>query len=177
MTATKTILQGAALVDYTSTVSGFKQMNGFGQAFVDLVRSGERPTSIVVIDRAGSALPLAGPAIVRDHLNLTGTSPLLGPNHECGERFPVLQGIYIVDQFQELPKVLLGGLKPGVEVSADDARVLREFGVEAYSYNIAQSMLIAAHARCRMLAVLLPDGQALPDKLSQEILALTGAKK
>lgn len=177
MTATTTVLQGAALVDYTSTVPGFKQMNGFGQAFIDLVRSSEKPTSMVIIDRAGSALPLSGPAIVRDHLNLTGTSPLLGPNHECGERFPVLQGIYILDHLSELPRVLLGGLKPGVDVSVDDAKVLREFGVEAYSYNIAQSMLIAAHARCRMLAVLLPEGQTLPAKLSQEILALTGAKQ
>jgi hypothetical protein len=104
---------------------------------------------------------------------LTGTSPLLGPNHDSGDRFPVVQGIYVTDHLNELPRVIAGGLKQGARLSADEVQLLRQFKVGACCYNAAPAMLIAAHARCPILVVLLPEGQQLPPHVLQQIHELT----
>jgi hypothetical protein len=176
MTATKTVLNGAELVDFTGTLKGVKtnSLKAFGPEFVSIVRSETRPAALVVIDWAVE-LQVDGPVLIRDHLNLTGTSPLLGPNHEYGERFPVVQGIYIDEHLPELPRVIAAGLKSGAKVQPDDAAVLKQLGVGACCYNAVPAMLIAAHARCRILALLVPFGKELPANVLQKIKELTGA--
>jgi hypothetical protein len=179
MTATRTVLQGATLIDFTGSVKNaatkVHTLSEFGPQFVSLVRAAARPTAFVVVDRA-IGLPIEGPVVIRDHVNLTGTSPLVGPNDESGDRFPVVQGIYIADQLSELPRVLAAGLKPGVQPAADDTEILKENGISACCYNAVPAMLIAAHARCQILAILLPPGQELPARILKQIDELTGAQ-
>lgn len=184
MTATQTTLKNALLVDFTGTASGFTQLDRFGTEFVSLVRNAKnKPVSVVVIDHALAGSVNAGTGksaeqavLIRDHINLTGTNPLTGPNNECGDRFPVVQGVYITDYLPELPRVVAGGLKDGVKPTASDLELLGQFGVGASCYNAVPAMIIAAHARCTMLAVLVPEGQSLPAAVLEEIKKLTGAR-
>lgn len=176
MTTQTAGLKGAALIDFTGTVSDYRHMRKCCDEFRDLVRSGLAPPAVVVIDRA-VAFKHDSPVVVRDHLNFTGTSPLLGPNHPAGERFPVVQGIYIDDVLPELPKVVVAGLKPELKPSAEDVKLMESFGAQAACYNVVPAMLLTAHARRRMLAILLPEGQSLPEAIFRQIQSLTGSKQ
>lgn len=167
--------KGAHLVDFTGTCGGFTKMNSFGPPVVDLIRKGGAK-AIVLIDRA-SGLRHARPIVVRDHLNLTGSNPLVGPNDPAGPRFPVVQGIYETGHPQGMDTGVAAGLKPGVEPSGEDIQFLRKFGVDFCCYNIVPSMLVAAHAGLKVLAIGLPEGQNLSAEQMDEILELTGAKK
>lgn len=176
MTVTKTDLRGAALIDYTGTTPGFTHMAGYGDQLVSLVRSLNHPSAIVIIDESVGT-PLEQPVLVRDHLNLTGTSPLMGPNHPSGERFPVVQGIYVDDVIPELNPVVIAGLKPGIKPTADEINLLQSFGASVCCYNMVPSMLICAHAKIKVMGIVVPAGQALPKALLDRILKLTGESK
>lgn len=170
----KATFKGAKLVDFTGSVKGFRQMNGFGQDFIDMVRKDDDGAkSVVVVDR-GFGGRYAQPAIVRDHLNLSGNNPLVGPNHPLGERFTIVQGIYADGGLKGFESGIAAGLKEGVHPQGEDISLLRRFGADFYCYNIVPSMLIAAHAHWRVLGIVLPDGVELNvDQLSQ-LSTLTG---
>jgi hypothetical protein len=161
----KTELQGALLVDFTSTK--------FGDDFIKLIRN-QKPQAIVVIDKSAGG-SVSGPVVVRDHINLTGHSPLCGPNDPCGERFPVVQGIYVEDALPELPRVVAAGLVHGVLPSAEDLKLIKDLGAEVTCYNLVQAMLIAAHANCQVLAIVVPD--SLSPELAAQVKELVGDKQ
>jgi hypothetical protein len=174
MTAATAALKGAICVDFTGTAADCRQLKEFNNDFVSLVRkSPGKP--IVIIDRAVGG-NLKAPAVVRDHLNMTGTSPLLGPNDPCGERFPVVQGIYVEDALPDLHSVVVAGLHNSVRPDAADLELVNKFGASVCCYNVVPAMLVAAHAKSRVLAVLVPEGQSLPADLATQIQALTGDK-
>ena len=176
MTATKTSLTGAMLIDYTGTVPGFKHLAAYGDQFVSLIRATNKPSSVVIIDEA-VGLPLEHPVVVRDHLNVTGTSPLMGENDPSGERFPVVQGIYINDAIPELSEVVAAGLKHGIKPSADELNLLQSFGATVCCYNMVPSMIMCAHAKIKLLGIIVPAGHALSKALVDRILKLTGEAK
>jgi hypothetical protein len=61
-------------------------------------------------------------------------------------------------------------------LKSDDVALLKELGVGACCYNAVPAMLIAAHARCRVLALLVPAGGKLPDALAKQLEELTGVQ-
>src|SRR5579883_3354212 len=86
VTAMVTSLKSAALADFTCTLEGFEHFRSFGQEFISFVRESSH-NCFVVIDRAvGPGSDTMTPYVVRDHINLTGTSPLVGPNNPVGCR-------------------------------------------------------------------------------------------
>lgn len=172
MTATTSVLQGAALVDFSGSVQEYRSLSQFNEDFTKLIRTGNKPKSVVIIDKA-VGIPLEAPVLVRDHLNLTGHSPLCGPNDPCGERFPVVQGIYIEDLLPQLPRVVVAGLPQGQVPSKEEVELIKSFGAQACSWNIVPSMLIAAHAKCKVLAILLPERGTLAADISEELRKLT----
>lgn len=174
MSTTKTALQGALLLDFTGTAAGVKSLPKFSEEFSELIRADQKPHAVVVIDRIAGG-ELKGPAVVRDHLNLTGHSPLCGPNHPCGDRFPVVQGVYVEDVLPELPRVVVAGVVHGIEASAEDMKVVRELGAEAACYNIVPAMIVAAHAKCKVLAIVVQD-KVSPELVAQ-LKALVGETK
>ncbi len=175
MEATKSDLRGAQIIDFTGTVAGSMAMKSFGDDFTAIIRGAEKPTAVVIIDRA-VGMPIDRPAIVRDHLNLTGSSPLCGANYPGGERFPTLQGIYVEDALPDLPQLVVAGLKHGVKPSHEEVALIKNFGAHTCSYNVVPSMLIAAHARCKVLAILIPENGTMPDDILKQIVQLTGEK-
>jgi len=141
-------------VDFTGTCTeNFKE---FDQKVIDLLRS-HKPKTIIVTDY-GFALPTDEPCLVSDHLNFTGTSPLCGPNHPCGERFPVVNNIYDTDFGPKAKKGVVAGLKHGVTPDSSELELMKKLGADFYSYNLVQTMLVAAHAGHKVIGVLLPKG-------------------
>lgn len=174
MSTTKPALQGALLLDFTGTAAGIKSLPKFSDEFSELIRADRKPHAVVVIDRAVGG-DLKDPAVVRDHLNLTGHSPLCGPNHPCGERFPVVQGVYVEDALTELPRVVVAGVVHDVKPSAEDMKVVRDLGAEVACYNIVPAMIVAAHAKCKVLAVVVPD--KVSPELAAQLKVLVGETK
>lgn len=119
--------------------------------------------------------------IIKDHINLTGTNPLLGPNpDELGPRFPDMSEAY-KSELRELAKrvaVKQGvGVKEGVygqltgpsyETPAE-IRYLRTIGVDQVGMSSAWEVIAANHAGMKVLGISCITNMAagvLPQKLS-----------
>ncbi len=151
---------GAKVFDFTGK-SGRSGYESFGQEVIEALRKSDETKLAVVLD-TGLGFAKPAPYLVQDHLNLSGYNPLIGPNHEIGERFPVVNGIYVTDvSAANLPALERGiavGIKPGVEPSADELARLYFLGGNFCCYNLVPTMLVAAHAGWRVLAVVGPSG-------------------
>lgn len=150
-------LKGATVLDYTDG----KPASQFGEDVIKLLREPGKERLLVVLDTA-YGLPNGTPVVVRDHLNLSGVNPLVGPNNPIGERFTVVNDIYVHDAaaFSSLKAVVAAGVKPGRTVDAGDLDFIRSLGAECYTFNLVPTMLIAAHAGWKVLAIVGPEGKS-----------------
>jgi purine-nucleoside phosphorylase len=143
-------------IDFSGLFPDWESYSSFNEDVVESLRKhgraceGER---VLVIDR-GYGLDKDEVVVVRDHLNLTGASPLVGPNNTIGERFPVLDGIYLVSHNAGARSVITAGLKPGCNPSPDDIAKIKTLGAEAWCYNVVPTMIVAAHAGFKVCALL-----------------------
>jgi purine-nucleoside phosphorylase len=103
--------------------------------------------------------------IITDHINLTGSNPLIGPNDErWGIRFPDMTRAYDQDLVQLaetagrdnniiLQKGVYAGLKgPSLETRAE-MRFLRIIGADAVGFSTIQEVITAVHAGIRVLGM------------------------
>ena len=169
-------LKEATRIDFTGLVPGSTQFETYGDAVLSLIRGGNGPEKLVVIDR-GFALDNPIPHVVRDHLNLTGDNPLVGPNDPMGERFPSVNDIYVTDLLPELPRGVAVGLKPGAHPSTSEWKLVRDLGGEFYCYNLVPAMIVAAHARRRVLGIVVPPDVELETSLLSFLTSEGGSKK
>ncbi len=152
------------LIDFTGQAKGFQKHDRFDDQVVAEIRKDGTGGDLVVIDYA---IGLSEPAIVSDHLNLTGTSPLAGPNNPIGERFPVVNGIYIFENerlpkaLQSLKRVVVAGLKHEVKTGDKELALIKTMGAEAFCKNVVHTMIVAAHAKKNVLAIVCPEGKTL----------------
>ena len=169
-------LKNALVIDYTGTVSAAKQMDRFNKDFVKLIRADAKQGRVVlVIDRAIASRQQQA-LMVRDHINLSGDNPLLGPNDPCGQRFPIVQGIYLSEGIKGLSSGVVAGIKEGTKPDEEEQHILKTLGVEACSYNMVPSMLVAAHAGWQVLGIVLPENAKLSDEQIQEVNQIAEGK-
>jgi len=103
--------------------------------------------------------------IIVDHINLTGSNPLIGPNEESwGIRFPDMIQAYdqeLVefaetagrDEGIQLHKGIYVGLKgPSLETRAE-VRFLRTIGADAVGFSTVQEVIAAIHAGIKVLGL------------------------
>jgi purine-nucleoside phosphorylase len=103
--------------------------------------------------------------LIVDHLNLTGTSPLLGPNDDTlGPRFPDMTRAYDPDLQEALRRVArdanlqlregvyAGLLGPSYETPAE-VRMLRGLGAHAVGMSTVAEVLALRHMRVRVGAL------------------------
>jgi purine-nucleoside phosphorylase len=103
--------------------------------------------------------------IIVDHINLTGSNPLIGPNEESwGIRFPDMIEAYNQElvEFAEtagrdegisLQKGVYVGLKgPSLETRAE-VRFLRTIGADAVGFSTIQEVIAAVHAGIKVLGL------------------------
>lgn len=103
--------------------------------------------------------------IIRDHINLTGENPLVGPNEErWGIRFPEMNHIYDTELAErareggreigvELPSGVYAGLKgPSLETPAE-VRFIKTIGGDAVGFSTVQEVIAGVHAGMRILGL------------------------
>jgi purine-nucleoside phosphorylase len=117
-------------------------------------------TAVLVTNAAGGLDPAWSPGdlmLVTDHLNLTGTTPLLGPNDPAlGPRFPDMTHAYdrpLAAALREVARdariplregIYAGLLGPTYETPAE-VRMLRGFGAQAVGMSTVCEVLALRH--------------------------------
>jgi purine-nucleoside phosphorylase len=126
------------------------------------VRAGCR--AIVLTNAAGGLRPgmrPGQPVLIADHVNLTGRTPLLGPNDDrLGPRFPDMSEAYsprlraLAKQVDPtLEEAVYGGfLGPTYETPAE-VRMAATLGAELVGMSTVLEVIAAAHAGAEVLAV------------------------
>lgn len=128
--------------------------------------------------------------LISDHLNLQGTSPLVGPNDDAlGPRFPDMSNAYdprlralareAADRLgQELGEgVYAAWLGPAFETPAE-IRMIRALGADLVGMSTVPEVLAARHMGVRCLAVSCVTNMAagiLPEPLDAEHVLAVGA--
>jgi purine-nucleoside phosphorylase len=150
------IMSKMLAIDFTGGAPGLQQYSSFGEEVMRFIRN-ELPAKCLVIVDCGYGLPVSHISLVCDHLNLTGSNPLVGTNHPCGERFTKMTDVYITDVADKLPKVVTAGLKNGIKPTAEEVLAINAVGGQCWSFNLVPAMIVAAHAGLRVLGILLPE--------------------
>lgn len=103
--------------------------------------------------------------LITDHLNLTGTNPLIGPNHEeLGTRFPDLTQVYSKELQTKAAGVAEGlgfSLREGVYAwwsgptyeTPAEIRMIRTLGADAVGMSTVPEVIVAAHGGMRVLGI------------------------
>jgi purine-nucleoside phosphorylase len=141
--------------------------------------------SLVLANAAGCLNPQweAGSLmLITDHINCTGTSPLLGANHEpWGPRFPDMSRVYD-REYQDLALeaarttgvrlergVYAGILGPELETPAQ-TRMFRQAGADAIGMSTVLEVIAARHLGMRVLAFSCLSNKNLPDCMEETSL-------
>ena len=128
--------------------------------------------------------------IIKDHINLTGSSPLVGPNEEAwGIRFPDMSRVYdknlalIAEEAGKnneiyMQKGVYAGLKgPSLETPAE-VRFLRIIGAEAVGFSTVHEVIAAVNAGMKILGLATITNVHNPDNPVEsnieEIIAVAG---
>lgn len=158
-------------IDYTGCASHLTQYSSFSDEVMRFIRS-ELPAKRLVIVDYGYGLPKPVVSLVADHLNLTGSNPLVGPNNPCGERFPRVTDVYLTEGAEKLPNLITAGLKPGIKPNAEEVSAIKAVGGQCWSYNLVPTMIVAAHAGLKVVGILLPEGGTDKAKFESEVKSL-----
>jgi purine-nucleoside phosphorylase len=134
--------------------------------------------TVVLTNAAGGLNPEYDPGdvmLIADHINLSGSNPLVGPNLErFGDRFPAMTDAYDPQHrhqareagdrtgvaLREGVYVMLSG--PAYETRAE-MRMLRTLGGDAVGMSTAHETIVARHAGVRVLGFSLITNKATED--------------
>jgi len=150
-------------------------------------------TVLVVTNAAGALDPLFSPGellAITDHVNLTGKSPLAGPNvDDWGPRFPDMSRVYssrLLDlaAFEAMRLgirlergVYAGVLGPQLETPAE-TRMLRLLGADAVGMSTVMEVVAARHMGMEVLGLSCLVNKNLPDCMAEvtldEVIAVAG---
>jgi xanthosine phosphorylase len=124
--------------------------------------------TVVLTNAAGSLRPELGPGslmAISDHINFTGSNPLVGPNDDAlGPRFPSLRDAYDPELRATLHAtaddlgiplaegVYLAVSGPSFETPAE-IRAFRTLGADAVGMSTVHETILARHAGLRVAAI------------------------
>lgn len=151
--------------------------------------------SMLVVTNASGALdPLYSPGellAITDHVNLTGKTPLSGPNSDAwGPRFPDMSRVYSQKLLDLAAKeamrlgirlergVYAGVHGPQMETPAE-TRMLRLLGADAVGMSTVMEVLAARHMGLEVLGLSCLVNKNLPDCMAEvtldEVISVAGA--
>jgi purine-nucleoside phosphorylase len=105
-------------------------------------------------------LEIGEPCLISDHINLTGTNPLIGPNHGPGLRFPDMSHIYS-PELRSLARSVDPGLKEGVYAGVlgpsyetpAEIRMLAGLGADLVGMSTVLEAIVAHYLGGRVLGL------------------------
>lgn len=124
--------------------------------------------SLVITNAAGGVNLSYQPGdlvIIRDHLNLTGQNPLLGPNDErIGKRFPDMTQAYPADLRKvahevsrslgfSMPEGVYAALTGPTYETPSEVKMLRGLGADLVGMSTVPEVIAAVHTGVRVLGV------------------------
>jgi purine-nucleoside phosphorylase len=137
-------------------------------------------TTLIVSGAVGGMHPLwnlGDLALLSDHINLMGDSPLIGPNDDSlGPRFPDMSAPYDAalratahKSALELGLTLREGVYvavtgPALETRAE-YRMLRAMGADVVGMSTVPEVIVAVHGGMRVLGITVVTDKCLPDAL------------
>ncbi len=146
--------------------------------------------AVLLSNAAGSLNPQHGPGqpvLISDHLNLTGTNPMLGagPPADLPGRFVDLTGLYsarlraaAVDATPGLPEGVYAGLEGGPYETPAEIRMLKGMGADLVGMSTVLEAIAARHLGAEVFGVSLVTNLAAglsDDRLDHEDVLATGA--
>ncbi len=151
-------------------------------------------SELILSNAAGGLNPAFGPGdlmLITDHINLTGETPLVGPNEDAwGIRFPDMGRAYPPDLVETAEaaareaglltrKGVYAGLKgPSLETPAE-IRFLRTIGADAVGLSTIQEVIAAVHGGMRVAGISIITNVHDPDRPApatvEEIIAVANA--
>ncbi|MBA4368550.1 MAG: purine-nucleoside phosphorylase [Desulfobacterium sp.] len=135
--------------------------------------------TLIISNAAGGLNPLytAGDImVIKDHINLTGANPLVGPNHDdWGIRFPDMRQVYDPEL---AGKAMEAGAAFGIEVkqgiyaglmgpsleTPSENRYLQRIGADAVGFSTIMEAIAAVHAQMRILGLSIITNMNNPDR-------------
>jgi purine-nucleoside phosphorylase len=140
---------------------------------------------LFISSAAGGLNPEFSPGdlmIVKDHINLTGTNPLIGPNLDAlGSRFPDMSEVYDRDLINIAKKeaadinislregVYVGVLGPSLETPAE-TRFLRMAGADAVGMSTVSEVIVGVHCGLKILLIVAITNVNIPDAMEKTSL-------
>ncbi|MEW5804581.1 MAG: purine-nucleoside phosphorylase [bacterium] len=134
--------------------------------------------TLIVCNTAGGLNPLFNVGdlmVIVDHINLMGTSPLIGPNPDwLGLRFPDMKDAYDPELIKMAGHIALEeriSLQKGVYIAVHgpnletpaETRFLRMAGADAVGMSTVPEVIVAIHAGLRILGLSIISNLNLPD--------------
>ena len=149
---------------------------------------------LFISSAAGGLNPMFEPGdlmVVTDHINLTGSNPLIGPNLDhFGPRFPDMSQVYDPDLISRAKRVALkkemvlrqgvyvGITGPSLETPAE-TRYLRLIGADAVGMSTVSEVITGVHCGLRILVIVAITNVNLPDCMKktsiEEVIATANA--
>ena len=138
--------------------------------------------SLIVSNACGTVNPKfkAGDLmLIKDHLNLLGTNPLIGPNdNRLGSRFPDMSKPYAplyLEQMKNLATSLNIDLKQGIYASmtgpsletAAEYRMLQIIGADVIGMSTVPEVIVAAHCNLATVAISIITDECFPESLKE----------
>ena len=123
---------------------------------------------LIVSNAAGGLNPEFNPGdimLITDHINLTGTNPLIGPNLDSwGIRFPDMTRAYdktLIAAAERVAKAAGKSLQKGVYAgltgpsleTPSEVKFLQTIGAEAVGFSTVQEVIAAVHSGMRVLGL------------------------
>lgn len=175
-------VQGTAVLAFAGRVHLYEGHDPEAITYAVRTAVGAGCSVIVLLNAAGAINPtltVGAPCLISDHLNLTGRSPLLGPNSdEIGPRFLDLTEVYdsglrstakeVDPDLQE--GVYAGVLGPTYETPAE-VRMLRTLGADMVGMSTVVEAIAARYLGARVLGISVVSNLAAglrPEPLSHE---------
>lgn len=136
--------------------------------------------SLVVSNACGGLNPQWKPGdimAITDHINLLGQNPLIGKNdHRLGERFPDMSEPYSKHYLETITQLALKNkiaLQRGVYAcmsgpsleTAAEYRMLRTIGADVIGMSTVPEVIVAVHAKLKVLGLSVITDACLPDAL------------
>jgi purine-nucleoside phosphorylase len=136
--------------------------------------------TLIVTNACGGMNPSFRPGdlmIIRDHLNLTGANPLIGPNEPAlGPRFPDMSRAYTPELAEyakqtasrigiEVREGVYAGISGPSYMTGAELKMLRLLGGDAVGMSTVPEVIAASHAGLRVLGISCVTDMAIGEEL------------